>query len=56
MDLTPGSKFERLLDWTDVQHAPDTVIMAGRFIGERQLIARRDVTARLSDRPVGATP
>jgi len=20
----PGSKFERLLDWTDVQHAPDT--------------------------------
>jgi nicotinamidase-related amidase len=24
----PGSKFERLLDWTEVQHAPDTDIVA----------------------------
>jgi nicotinamidase-related amidase len=24
----PGSKFERLLDWTEVQHAPDTDLVA----------------------------
>jgi nicotinamidase-related amidase len=40
----PGSKFERLLDWTEVQHAPDTDLVDGLIPLADRAVAVADKT------------
>src|SRR4051812_28515298 len=40
----PGSKFDRLLDWTEVQHAPDTDVVDDLLPYTRTALAVADKT------------